>query len=207
MGRQLRANGFFLIARCDGQPIVWPTPTHAPAASAEVLAGEKLPWRSAAEIIDWSLPCPSVFDTREEIKAKYGLKAQHGQGVRTPLHTTTAKDRECMTLASLSKFYGGIIGASLKDPTPTITSVDHNALQTAHLVKLKGTNLGGPVVDPLQTMTAGEMHHGLVTTKIVKVESGTDLQNWQKIREVLNLFCRYCMKEDEIILFRFGSAW
>ena len=43
---------FFLIARCDGRPIVWPEPTHAPADSQEVLAGKKLPWRSAAEIID-----------------------------------------------------------------------------------------------------------------------------------------------------------
>ena len=49
---------FFLIARCDGRPIVWPEPTHAPAKSPEVLAGKKLPWRSAAEIIDWS-PCPA----------------------------------------------------------------------------------------------------------------------------------------------------
>ena len=64
---------FFLIARCDGRPIVWPEPTHAPADSREVLEGRKKPWRSAAEIIDWSLPCPSIFDTREEIREKYGL--------------------------------------------------------------------------------------------------------------------------------------
>lgn len=67
---------FFLIARCDGRPIVWPEPTHAPADSREVLEGRKKPWRSAAEIIDWSLPCPSIFDTREEIREKYGLSAQ-----------------------------------------------------------------------------------------------------------------------------------
>lgn len=67
---------FFLIARCDGRPIVWPEPTHAPAGSREVLEGRKKPWRSAAEIIDWSLPCPSIFDTREEIREKYGLSAQ-----------------------------------------------------------------------------------------------------------------------------------
>ena len=66
---------FFMVARCDGRPIVWPEPTHAPADSAEVKAGKKLPWRSAAEIIDWGLPCPSVFDTKENIKAEYGLTA------------------------------------------------------------------------------------------------------------------------------------
>lgn len=67
---------FFLIARCDGRPIVWPEPTHGPRDSEDVRTGKKLPWRSAAEIIDWSLPCPSIFDTKEQIKAKYGLFAQ-----------------------------------------------------------------------------------------------------------------------------------
>ena len=66
---------FFMIARCDGKPIVWPEPTHAPADSDEVKAGKKLPWRAAAEIIDWSLPCPSIFETKEQIKEQYGLSA------------------------------------------------------------------------------------------------------------------------------------
>ena len=66
---------FFLIARCDGKPIVWPRPTHAPRDSAAVRSGELQPWRSAAEIIDWTLPCPSIFDSKEEIKEKYGLMA------------------------------------------------------------------------------------------------------------------------------------
>ncbi len=66
---------FVMIARCDGKPIVWPERTHAPANSTEVKEGKKKPWRSAAEIIDWSLPCPSIFQTSEEIKEQYGLKA------------------------------------------------------------------------------------------------------------------------------------
>jgi hypothetical protein len=43
----------FLVARCDGQPIVWPAPTHGPGLK---------PYRTAAECIDWSLPCPSIFE-------------------------------------------------------------------------------------------------------------------------------------------------
>ena len=66
---------FVLIARCDGKPIVWPERTHAPADSEEVKSGKCKPWVSAAEIIDWSLPCPSIFETSEQIKEKYGLKA------------------------------------------------------------------------------------------------------------------------------------
>ena len=67
---------FFLIARCDGQPIVWPQASHGP---------EKIPFRTAAEIIDWSLPCPSIFDTKLEIKRKYGITA------RRPLAEKTQK--------------------------------------------------------------------------------------------------------------------
>lgn len=66
---------FFLIARCDGRPIVWPERTHAPADSEEVRSGKCKPWRSAAEIIDWSLPMYSVFATKEEIKREFGVNA------------------------------------------------------------------------------------------------------------------------------------
>lgn len=59
----------FMIARRDGKPIVWPEPTHGRPDDPDVIAGRKLPWRTAAEIIDWSLPCPSIFLTREEGRA------------------------------------------------------------------------------------------------------------------------------------------
>lgn len=52
----------FLVARCDGQPIVWPAPTHGAPGSAGVKARMLKPWRTAAECIDWSLPYPSIFD-------------------------------------------------------------------------------------------------------------------------------------------------
>lgn len=66
---------FHLIARCDGKPIVWPERTHAPRDSEEVKNGKLLPWRSAAEIIDFSLPCPSIFASKKEIKDQYGVNA------------------------------------------------------------------------------------------------------------------------------------
>lgn len=66
---------FVLVARCDGKPIVWPEPTHAPRDSEAVRSGKLKPWRSAAEIIDWSLPSYSIFDSKQEIKEKYGVNA------------------------------------------------------------------------------------------------------------------------------------
>jgi DNA (cytosine-5)-methyltransferase 1 len=49
----------YLIARCDGLPIVWPEPTHGP--------GRAHPHRTAAEIIDWSIPCPSIFERKKPL--------------------------------------------------------------------------------------------------------------------------------------------
>lgn len=66
---------FFLIARCDGKPIVWPAPTHAKADSEAVKAGLLKSYVGACTQIDFSLPCPSIFDTSEEIKEKYGVRA------------------------------------------------------------------------------------------------------------------------------------
>ena len=66
----------FLIARRDGRPIVWPAATHGRPDDPEVIAGRKRPWRTAAEIIDWSLPCPSIFASSAEIKAALGVTAK-----------------------------------------------------------------------------------------------------------------------------------
>lgn len=117
---------FFLIARRDGRPIVWPEPTHAPAGSREVKAGNKLPWRSAAEVIDWSLPCPSIFDTRKEIREKYGLSAQR------PLRPNTMR-----------RIIRGVDKFSIKAPEPFLVVVNH-----------AGGFRGQNVHEPLQTVTA-----------------------------------------------------
>jgi len=65
---------FFMIASRIAKP-VWPKPTHAAPNDPDVIKGKKLPWRTAAEIIDWSIPCPSIFDTSEEIMTKHGVRA------------------------------------------------------------------------------------------------------------------------------------
>lgn len=75
LGAPTTRKRFVLVARCDGRPIVWPERTHGPRDSEEVRAGKLLPWRSAAEIIDWSQPCYSVFATKQELKEQYGVTA------------------------------------------------------------------------------------------------------------------------------------
>ena len=126
---------FFLIARCDGQPIVWPERTHAPRNSEEVRNGKYKPWKSAAEIIDWSLPCPSIFDTAAEIKEKYGIRA-----VR-PL----AKNTEKRIARGIDKFV-------LQNKEPFIVQVNH-----------KGERFRGQrMEEPIPTIT-GKHGYGLAT--------------------------------------------
>ena len=117
---------FFLIARRDGKPIVWPEPTHAPADSPEVERGEKQPWRSAAEIINWTLPCPSIFDTREQVREKYGLNAQR------PLRPNTMR----RVARGVDKFV-------IKSANPFLVIVNHAG-------EFRGQGIG----EPLQTITA-----------------------------------------------------
>ena len=65
----------FLIARCDGRDIRWPEPTHADPDGLEVRVGLKKAWVPVADILDFSLPCPSIFATSEEIWNEYGIRA------------------------------------------------------------------------------------------------------------------------------------
>ncbi|MGG8043758.1 DNA cytosine methyltransferase [Klebsiella aerogenes] len=58
---------FFMLMRCDDQPIVWPEATHGDPKSAAVKAGKLAPWRTAAECIDWSIPAPSIFDRKKPL--------------------------------------------------------------------------------------------------------------------------------------------
>ena len=152
---------FFLIARCDGRPIVWPEPTHAPADSPEVKAGLKKPWRSATEIIDWSLPCPSIFDTREQIREKYDLDA------RRPLRPNTmrrvARGVDKFVIKSADPFLvivnhaGEFRGQELGEPLQTITTKHGYGVASPVMTPITVTNttnsVGAPADAPVHTVT------------------------------------------------------
>ena len=164
----------FLIARCDGRPIVWPEPTHAAPNSPEVLSGAKLPWRTAAEIIDWSLPCPSIFDTKEEIWERHGLRAVRPLANNT-LRRIAAGVKRYVLDESHPFFvtYGQHGGANRSgiDPMHTITASikDQNAIVAPTLVQTgygerKGQNPRVPGLHkPIGTMMAQGGKHALVS--------------------------------------------
>ena len=119
---------FVLVARCDGKPIVWPERTHAPRNSPEVQAGKLKPRRSAAEIIDWSIPGYSIFQSKEEIKALYGA------AVVRPLAGNT-----------LRRVIRGVDKFTLKSGAPFI-------------VQQKFQNAAQDIGKPLTTVTAVGAH-------------------------------------------------
>lgn len=112
---------FFLVARCDGQAIQWPEPTHGVPDSAGVKTGRIKPWRTAAEIIDWSLPCPSIFERKRPLAENTMRRIARGiqKFVLDDPNPFIAPDG---TTPHITKFRGGATGHSLTEPLHTITS-------------------------------------------------------------------------------------
>lgn len=145
---------FYMIARCDGKPIVWPKPTHSKTGA------DGLPkWRSAAEIIDWSLPCPSVFATKAEIMDRYGLKAVRPLAKNTMRRIIRGVDK--FTIRSgkpfivQQKFQNA--AQNIEKPLTTVTAVGVHELCKPLLAPVTVTNtsnsVGGTVGAPVHTVT------------------------------------------------------
>lgn len=181
---------FFLIARCDGRPIVWPEPTHAPAESPEVLAGKKKPWRSAAEIIDWSLPCPSIFDTREEIREKYGLSAQRPLRPNTMRRVIRGVDKFVIKSANpflvVVNHAGEFRGQGMSEPLKTITAKHGYGVTSPVMAPLTATNtsnsVGAGVGVPVHTVTTAG-NQMLVTPTLAAIGQSGGGDRGRKITE------------------------
>lgn len=166
---------FFMIARCDGKPLVWPEPTHAPADSEAVKAGLLKPYVGAYTQLDFSLPCPSIFDTSEEIKEKYGIRA-----VR-PLAPKTME----RIARGLKKFV-------LDNAEPFIVQVNHSGAKSDYC---KSSN------EPLSTITA---KHGLgiVEPYMVQIgQTGFTADRSKDVREPLTTIVsknEHCLIEPKL---------
>jgi DNA (cytosine-5)-methyltransferase 1 len=298
---------FVLVARCDGRPIVWPERTH------DKDGADGLPkWRAAAEVIDWTQPCYSIFATKEDIKSRYGVTVVRpladntmrrvirgvdkfviraetpyivpwtvtntcnsvGSQVTAPVHTVTtagnqlllspaliqyhteqsenvrgqsvtetlrtvdASNRYGLVSACLSKFYGGVIGTEVQAPMPTVTAIDHNALIAANLVEyfstgrpisveepmhtvtshdrealtlthiceFKGQDIGQDQRKPLRTITASAGEFAEIRTEVRTYEPGADMGRWPEVRALLNRFCDYDLKENEVLTLDVGRT-
>jgi DNA (cytosine-5)-methyltransferase 1 len=196
-GAPTKRRRLFLVARCDGQPICWPAPTHGPGL---------LPLHTAAECIDWSLPCPSIFERKKPLAEKtlwriaqgikrfvlenprpFIVKVNHGrhedrsESLDQPLSTVTATQRGHALVAPtlIQTSYGEREGQrprylDLHQPLGTVVAQGgKHALVTAFLAKHFGQRHAGEVQGselgaPIGTITAKD-HHGLAAVTLLKL--------------------------------------
>ena len=171
---------FFMIARCDGKPIVWPEPTHGPADSEEVKAGLLKPYVGAYTQIDFNRPCPSIFDTSEEIKEKYGIRAVRPLAPKTM--ERIAKGMKKFVLDNPEPFiiqcnHGGERRPNdIREPMPTITGKHGYGIVEPTLAPYMGTNItnhpGGNCKDPIHTITTGNQQC-LISPALIQYHSET----------------------------------
>lgn len=152
---------FFLIARCDGRPIVWPEPTHAPPGEAR--RPELRVWHTAAECIDWSLPCPSIFERKRPlaentlrriangirryvidaaepfiVRCNHGYPDFRGQGLTRPLSTVTAAHGFGLVMPYVMTNTSGHAGKPAGAPLATVATGDHHYLVASHVAQFNG---------------------------------------------------------------------
>ncbi|MGD9645684.1 MAG: DNA cytosine methyltransferase [Pirellulales bacterium] len=148
----------FLIARCDGAPIVWPEPTHGDPKKLDDLPlfhpfTQRLkPWRTAAECIDWSIECPSIFNRKKPLAEKtlrriaFGIK-RYVLDAGTPFVVPMCHS-------------GDRNGSGLDEPMPTVTTAKRgeHAIVTPILAATNHGDSGGrrayPLDEPLRTVQA-----------------------------------------------------
>lgn len=284
---------FYLIARNDGKPIVFPQPTHGESKGL-------LPYHTAAECIDWSIPCPSIFERKKPlvdntlrriargldkftirnlkpfiVPIGYGEHAGQKPRVNSiddPVSTVVSTCKQNLVMPHLTKYFSGKqqSGAAADSPTPTVTAIDHNGLVAASLVQyhseqsekeVRGQQLDDPIMtvdgspryglstahlvqyyggsehyaqaekplqtvvtkprhflvenhlcvlrknmdckpatEPVPTITAGAGHLCQISTYLMKADDAQDLGHWAEVRELLNKYAGYDIKDDEVLI-------
>lgn len=174
----------FILARCDGRPIVWPEPTHG--------EGRAQLWRTAAECIDWTIPCPSIFTRKKPLAEK--TQARIAEGLRrflfedsdpfiAPIVTATGS-QGALVHAWLVKHYGGVTGHRVDRPLGAITTRDHHGVVVAHLQSTHSNSVFRDARKPVTTITASEQgHQALVAAFLTKYYGSGGAQS---LRELLH---------------------
>ena len=157
---------FYLIARCDGKPIVWAKPTHGAKHSPEVERGELLPYRTAAECIDWSIPAQSIFE-RERPLAENTLH-RIARGIRK----FVIENPEPF-IVTVNHGGEGFRGQSIHDPLQTVTAKNGYGVAAPILTKFQQHSNGQPLDRPMDTVMPGAQRFGLVAPTLIQYHSET----------------------------------
>ncbi|WAS56236.1 DNA cytosine methyltransferase [Burkholderia ambifaria] len=178
--RELRACDFgaptirkrlFVVGRRDGLPIVWPTQTHGDPKSAAVRPGTLQPWRTAADCIDWSIPCPSIFERKRPLKDATLRRIARGimkfvvnsaDPFIVPIAHYNGRDTVHPGTEPLRTVTAHPKGGSLAVVSPTLVHVTHH-----------GSDRTAPICGPLATVTGA--HRGeqaLVAATLIQTGYG-----------------------------------
>lgn len=158
---------FFLIARSDGQHIVWPEPTHASPDSEYVKTGVKKPYVPAKDIIDWSISAPSIFERKKPFCILDYCN-----------HDVTIKNHHEDVNAFLIKYYGQGIGQEVNEPLHTIPSKDRFALITVKGIKYRICDIG------LRMLTPRELYNAQGFPADYEIEIGASGKKLSKAKQV-----------------------
>lgn len=171
----------FLIARRDGQPIVWPEATHYDPADkrfkgrkGRILNPDGVvmhPWRTAAECIDWSIPCPSIFERKRELAPATLRRIAKGI-MRYVVNSTDP---------FIVKYYGQksegeFRGSSINEPIHTQSTENRFAIVAPVLTEHANASSprSMPANEPLRTICAQTKggHHALIAPTLVQTGYG-----------------------------------
>lgn len=169
----------FLVARRDGKPILWPEETHAAPTDPRVAAGERSAWcTAAADVIDWSIPCHSIFMTKAEAKAaKVNVVRPLADKTMTRIARGMKRyvlDREEPFIVTTNHGGEGFRGQGAGEPFKTVTSArDAHGLVSPLLMTMR--NSGKPwtaVEEPTHTVTAGGAGLSVVAPFVAYAQQG-----------------------------------
>lgn len=181
----------FIIARCDGKEIRWPDPEYGDPDGLEVAAGIKKPWKPVADVLDFNLPCPSIFDTSEEIWRKYKIRAVRPLADATmrriakgivkfvienpdPFIIKTGETKAVNLIQYHSEQTDDVRGQDIKKPLMTVDSSNRYGLVSTFVTQFNHFSTGQDVRKPLNTLTARTNHFGEVRAFLVKYYGNGD---------------------------------
>lgn len=164
---------FFMVARCDGLPIVWPQQTHFAKPAKGQLA-----WRPASDIIDWSIPCPSIFERKRPLADATCRRIAKG----VMRYVIEAENPFIVPggVSFITKFRSGSVGTGLDEPLHTVTVGGETkrmstgnvmGMVTAFLAKHYTGVVGSDLQDPIGTVTSVD-HHSLITANLIHMGHG-----------------------------------
>ncbi|CQH11191.1 TPA: DNA cytosine methyltransferase [Yersinia enterocolitica] len=168
----------FVVGRCDGEPVVWPEPSHGEPNSASVLSGMLQPWRTAAECIDWSQPTRSIFGRKKDLADNTLRRIVKG----LQRFVIDNPDPFIVRLGQTG-FGSDRLQYPLDQPLTTITSKAEHLLLEPYAVKCNHTSTkskydcfrGQSLRDPLQTIT--RTHGFAIAAPVVVRQFGNSTAN------------------------------